>query len=183
MISTWMYQATGKPLYLEDATRVAQAFKQTHASIVNGCMVWDFGIIPLTGGNNDGSPDTSHGNREPMMVTAMYEAGIVFQLSDVQALGNTLANNIWNQSLTNPMFNNYISGGNEAFGTLGPYACGNIFHGWGELARYSPQAELVMALCWNGIKTMSPLNTSLEMNDDSYGVVEIPGIQVLTVAR
>ena len=81
------------------------------------------------------------------------------------------------------MFNNYISGGNEPFQNLGPYVCGNIFHGWGELARYSPQAELVMALCWNGIQTMHPLNTSLQMNDDSYGLVEIPGVQVLTVAR
>ena len=183
MISTWMYQATGRPLYLEDATRVALGFQQVHASIVNGCMVWDYGIVPLTGGNNDGSPDTSHGNREPMMVTAMYEAGIVFQLPDLLAMGNTLANNIWNQSETNPMFNNYISGGNEPFQNLGPYVCGNIFHGWGELARYSPQAELVMALCWNGIQTMHPLNTSLQMNDDSYGLVEIPGVQVLTVAR
>ena len=178
-----MYQATGKPLYLEDATRVAQGFRQTHASILNGCMLWDYGIVPLTGGNNDGSPDTSHGNREPMMVTAMYEAGIEFQLADVQALGFTLANNIWNQSDTNPMFNNYIDGGNEAFLDLPPWACSNIFHGWNELSHYSPQAERVFALTWNAIQTQSPLNVSLDMNANNYGLVEIPGVQVLAAAR
>jgi len=104
MMAAWMYQATGSPLYLEYATRVAKGFR-THIPVQNGSWIRDRGIVPITAGANlNGSPDTSHANREPMMVVSIYEAGIEFTLADLQAMASTFTQLIWNQSDADPMF-------------------------------------------------------------------------------
>ena len=183
-ISAWMYQATKSPLYLEYATRIAADFR-THVSVVNGCWVWDHGCYPAMYTNNiDGSPDTSHANREPMMVASMYEAGISFQLADLQAMAATLTDLIWNQSQTSPMFTNYIDGGNVAYGTSGPWANGNIYHGWNVLGKYSQKAMLVLALTDQILQQGGyNLNASMPTNGSSWGLVELAGTQALNSTR
>jgi hypothetical protein len=188
-MSAWMYQATKSPLYLEYATRIATGFK-THVKVQsNGSWVWDQGIITSTvdGGaysdNQDGSPDTSHANREPMMAVAMYEAGVVFQLADLQAMGSTLTSLIWNQSESNPMFNNYTDGGNLAYGSVPAWADGNIYLGWNMLGKYSAQAQRVLAIAYNAMLTQTSLNASLATNATSYGKIEYSGTLTRNIAR
>jgi len=186
MTSAWMYQATRNPLYLEYATRIAQGFR-THVTVVNGCWIWDDGAITTAWDsyNLDGSPDTSHANREPMMAASMYEAGIGFQLADLQAMARTFTTRIWNQSQSNPMFANYIDGGNAAYGPHAPWTNGNIYLGWNALGRYDPATELALALSDQIIQTQPPssLNLSLDSNATSYGVVELAGTQALNLSR
>ena len=183
-ISAWMYQATKSPLYLEYATRIATDFR-THVSVVNGGWVWDHGCYPAIYTDNlDGSPDTSHANREPMMVASMYEAGISFQLADLQAMAATLTDLIWNQSQTSPMFTNYIDGGNVAYGTSGPWANGNIYHGWNMLGKYSQKAMLVLALTDQILQQGGyNLNASMPTNGSSYGLIELAGTEALNINR
>jgi hypothetical protein len=181
-----MYQATKNPLYLEYATRIAQGFK-THVTVVNGCWIWDDGIITTAWDsyNLDGSPDTSHANREPMMAASMYEAGIGFQLADLQAMAKTFTTLIWNRSQSNPMFANYINGGNVAYGPHAPWTNGNIYLGWNMLGKYDPTAELVLALSDQIIQTQPEpaLNLSLDSNATSYGFIELAGTQALNLSR
>ena len=185
-MSAWMYQATGNPLYMEYATRIATSFK-THVTVQsNGSWIWDQGIIDATvddgnyADNLNGSPDTSHANREPMMAVAMYEAGIVFTLADLQAMALTLTGTIWNQSTSNPMFANYINGGNQGFsGHTGAGENGYVYLGWNMLGKYSAQAQYVLAIFWNAVLTQSRQNASEVGNGTSYALVEMPG----TLAR
>jgi len=186
MMSAWMYQATKNPLYLEYATRIAKAFK-AHVSVVNGCWVWDHGTVTpaIQSDNLDGSPDTSHANREPMMVASMYEAGIYFQLADLQAMAATFTDLIWNQSLTSPMFSNYIDGGNAAYQNNLSWANGNIYHGWNVLGKYSPKALLALAST-DQIMEMpggASLNASMPTNCTSYGLIEMAGTQALNLKQ
>jgi len=186
MMSAWMYQATKNPLYLEYATRIAEGFKM-HVSVVNGRWIWDYGTVTpaIQSDNLDGSPDTSHANREPMMVASMYEAGIYFQLADLQAMAATFSDLIWNQSLTNPMFSNYIDGGNLAYGSYLPWTDGNIYHGMNVLGKYSPKALLALALTDQIMETPGEdtLNASMPTNCTPQGQIEMAGIQALNILR
>jgi len=178
MISTWMYQATQNPLYLEYATRVAKGFRD-HITVNNGCLQWDLGVWPITTGQNqDGSPDTSHGNREAMMVVSMYEAGIEYQPSDVQELAATLTNVIWNQNYDDPMFSNYIDGSNQLYRTAGAWENGVLLHGWNMVGRYSAKAQRILAILYDDLQTGKVQNPSLSANNSSgtdYGLFEFSG--------
>ncbi len=186
MTSAWMYQATRNPLYQEYAARIAQGFR-THVTVVDGCWIWDDGAITTSWDpdNLDGSPDTSHANREPMMVVSMFEAGINFQLADLQAMARTFTTRIWNQSQSNPMFANYIDGGNAAFGSHAPWTNGNIYLGWNMLGRHDQTTELVLALSDQIIQAQPEpsLNPSLDSNASSYGFIELSGTQARNCAR
>jgi hypothetical protein len=179
MMTAWMYQATGNPLYLEYASRVAMGFR-AHVTVQNGNWIWDKGTVPIRPGDNRaGSPDTSHANREAMMVVAMYEAGIEFRLPDVKAVASTFTRLIWNQDEADPKFNNYIDGGNPAFATHLPWENGNIYLGWDMVGRYSAAAQRVLALSYQAMKAGGALNPSLANNATSYGRVMLSG----TLAR
>ena len=185
MIATWMYQATNSPLYLEYATRVAKGFR-THITVQNGSYIWDKGIVtPAVDPDNlDGSPDTSHANREVMMVESMYEAGIEYTLADVQAVASTWVNIIWNQSESNPLFTNYIDGGNMSYRTASAWQNGVFEHGWDMLGRYSAEVQRVIAISWQDIMTVYPLNYSLSGdNSDSHARVLISGTLARNIDR
>jgi len=184
-MAAWMYQATRNPLYLEYATRIAEDFK-THVTVVNGCWIWDYGKVPLTvAGNQDGSPDTSHANREPMMMVAMHEAGITFKLADLQGMAATLTDLIWNQSTTSPMFTNYISGGNSPCAGHPAWGNGNVYLGWNMLGKYSQKVSYILALIDQEVRVTaaSGLNLSLSSNGTRYGLIEMAGTQVRNGAR
>jgi len=119
------------------------------------------------------------------MAVSMYEAGIGFQLADLQAMARTFTTLIWNQSQSSPMFANYIDGGNAAFGPHAPWANGNIYLGWNMLGKYDPATELVLALSDQIIQTQPPssLNLSLDSNATSYGLIELSGTQARNCAR
>ena len=183
MISTWMYQATGKPIYLEYATRVAKGFRG-HVTEQNGCWICDKGIVPVTPGvNRVGSPDTSHANREPMMLVSMHEAGIVFNRSDIKAVADTFTNLIWNQSETDPKFSNFIDGGNLMYESNMPWENGIVYHGWDMLGRYSAPAQQVLANSYRAMKVGAALNPSLAHNFTSYGRILLSGTLARNIAQ
>ena len=183
MISTWMYLATRKPLYLEYATRVAKGFRR-HVAEQDGRWIWDKGIVPITPGDGQaGTPDTSHANREAMMVVTMYEAGIEFHLRDVQAMAATFTDLIWNQSESNPMFSNYIDGENLMFRTSKPWENGIVFHGWDMLGRHSAKAQRVLALFYHAMKVNAVLNPSLSRNASNQGRMLLIGTLARNVAQ
>ena len=170
-IATFMYQATGLAKYREFAQRVASALRLHTTVQPDGSWILDVGIV---------QHDTSHANREPMMVVAMYENGIEFTLADVLAFAKTFTNLIWNQDETNPMFNNYADGTNQPFwggsSILGPWACGNIYLGWDTLGKYSPKVQRICEIANELIRIGGTLNTSLTLQNNMYGKIELGGI-------
>ena len=185
MCSAWMYQATGNALYLDAATRCGQQFKTSDLQVVNGYYLWDVGRYGFEAPDNtDGSQDTSHANRVPMMVQAMYENGIVFTAADMTMLAGGLLNSIWNQSEANPMFANYIDGGNTAYRAVTtPYGNGLVYHGWDVLGRNSLQAQRVLAITYNFMCTNPNLNASITANYSSYGLMEMSGLLARNISH
>lgn len=156
-IVTCLYKATGDPLYKEMATRIGTGFKSRLKPNGDGWIYSDsysldywqryfsWYLAPAY--------DTSHANREPMMMVLMYEAGIVFTLDDIQRMGNTLTDIIWNNSIDNPRFADYIDG--ELVGIDGnpdPYSIGNIYAGWALLGKYSTKAQTALKATLDAIQ-------------------------------
>ena len=112
----------------------------------------------------------------------MYEAGIEFGLPDVKAVAATLTNLIWNQSESNPMFSNYIDGGNLMYLSAKPWENGILIHGWDMLGRYSDAAQRVLATSYQAMKVNAVLNPSLAHNFTSYGRVLLSGTLARNIA-
>ena len=72
-------------------------------------------------GDPNHPPDTAHANRFPLAVIDLYRAGIVFDREDIQGLADLLTKVIWNQSLSDPRFTNFIDGSNGPYRNRGPW--------------------------------------------------------------
>lgn len=64
-----------------------------------------------------------------MMVAVMHGAGIEFTSEEVRALAVTFLRNIWNRSMIDPRFYNYIDGENQDYGSKKAYENGVIYTG------------------------------------------------------
>jgi len=131
----------------------------------NGGLLWDkgFGLEnPYT------CMDVSHAGRVPKVIIDLYRAGIVFDLPFIQALCNTLTQTIWNQSITDPMFRNFINGTNTAFRNRGPWAAGLIYDGWNHLAQFDPLILQIMDVTLTLILD-GKTNLSLPYNASRFG--------------
>jgi hypothetical protein len=150
-IAVFLYAATQKvptthtPIYLDIATRIGTAFKRKLQTQKEG-WIWDNGTAHAEGGKNtERVPDTSHANDEVRFVVFAYEAGIVFSLNDVEKFGKTLTDRIWNGSIDNPMFANYINGANATYRGRKAGAYGGVYHGWALLGKYSAKAQTALS--------------------------------------
>lgn len=188
MLATFLYQATGQADYRDIAERVAKGF-QSYLKPSGAGWIWDNGTIPIGSdtngepgsvGNQAGTHDTTHANREPMMMVFMHEAGIAFTREDIDRMAHTLTDTIWNQSLTTPMFSNYINGSNAPYRVyLQPGEYGNIYSGWALLGRYSTQAQTVLNALLNAIVTgQETTNITVKNNGSQYGRIALTGHMV-----
>jgi hypothetical protein len=177
LVATFLYEATGGAYDLEIARTVGQAFKGKLAPCGRG-WVWESQTIPIGSdtdntpgsvGNQAGVPDTSHTNREPILMVSLYEAGIMFNRDDISRMAYTLVDYIWNQSYDNPSFANYINGSDKPYrvykeaGLNGP-----IYHGWVLVGGYEPQAQKVLLAALKAILA-GKRNPSLVRNITGYG--------------
>jgi hypothetical protein len=172
-ITTSLYEATNDPLYKEMTVRIGTYFKSILKKNGDG-WIWTDGFPLSQWGEEYRAPiyDTSHANRDPMMMVLMYEASIVFTIEDVQRMANTLTNTIWNQSLQDPKFSNYIDGTLLGWKTSdNPTLIGNIYSGWALLGKYSPKAQEVIKATLNSIES----GKYPGQNYTSYGKISLSG--------
>ena len=113
----------------------------------------------------------------------MADAGIEFQLTDIQAMALTLTTIIWNGDASNPEFANYIDGGNSAYGVHPPWENGNVYFGWNRLGMWDPMTAYAIALTDQLVQTRKLSNPTLDTNGTSYGVIELAGTQALNGVR
>ena len=146
-----VYLVDRETKYLECAGTLAIGFKKRFQPY-RGAKIWDLDI-----GEPNHPPDTSHANRFSLAVIDLCQAGIVFQREDIQSLADLFTTVIWNQSLSDPMFTNYIDGSNGPFRNRGPWNNGLIYCGWAA-ARTIPRHRRFATLpCGQS----SPANTTL----------------------
>jgi len=175
-ISALLYQATGDPLYREVAERIGTDFKaRLHPQ--GGGYIWDEGK-PLSEWKRAGYPDyespahdTSHANREAMMVVLLYEAGIVFTETDLDRMAYTFTDAICKGSEGSPHFTNYIDGSDAPLGRAKAGGVGNVFDGWILLGRYSARVQATGCALAAAIEK----GGSIGQNGSSYGRLELTG--------
>jgi hypothetical protein len=163
-------------VYLDIATRVGTAFKRKIQ--INGTgLIWDNGVFNDSNdpGNTAGVPDTSHATDAVRLVVSMYEAGIVFSLSDVQRLTNTLTDIIWDGSTSAPRFANYINGANTTYRNIEAWRNGAIYPGWALLGKYSAKAQNAMSYLLKAMIDGGNPSPSISANASSYGFVAQSG--------
>ena len=177
LVATFLYEATKDPIDFEVAHNIGLAFQSKLAPCRRG-WIWESQTIdigsdtdntPGSVGNQAGAPDTSHTNREPMLMISLHEAGILFTRQDIERMGYTLVDNIWNQSYTNPSFANYINGSDKPYRVYKePGLNGPIYHGWALVGGYSPAAQRVLVATLKAV-LLGKKNPSLVRNFQSYG--------------
>jgi hypothetical protein len=177
LIATFLYEANGDQTYKDIAYRIGRAFKSKLSASDRG-WIWENQTIPIgtdtdntpgSVGNQAGVPDTSHANREAFLMVSLYESGILFTRGDLERMGHTLTDKIWNQSITEPGFANYLNGSNKPYRVYKePGLNGSIYHGWVLLGGYSEKAQQIMMHTVNAI-VKGKNNLSLKRNATSYG--------------
>jgi hypothetical protein len=173
-IMVFLYQATGDTFYREVAVRGAEAFRRGLHEAGTAWSWSDDAALLGVSGNEAGVPDTSHANREPMWMVFSYEAGIVFTRDDVERMAATLTDVIWNGSLDDPRYTNYIDGSNLPYRGVEAWANGIVYHGWALVGRYSEDAQRALEHTLGAIEA-GVRNPSLTRNGSSYGRVALSG--------
>lgn len=165
-------------------TQLATGFKGRFMSYQGG-LIWDkdlgvYGPIPP----NDPTTyvDTSHANRYPYAMVDLYKAGIVFTQEYITGVSTLFTNVIWNQSLTDPRFTNFIDGTNYAIDWRGEWGWGITYHGWVVLAEFDPQvlevADATLQAILDGVS-----NPSLDSMDNLHGKIALSGHLAKAVAQ
>jgi hypothetical protein len=161
------------PMYLDIATRVATGFKRRLQPKGSG-WVWDEGLVAISD-NYAKTPDTQHANTEARLLVLNYEAGVVFTLNDVQKMANTLSDNIWNGSTSNPLFSNYINGSNSQYRTRTQAGQnGAVYAGWALLGKYSTKAQMAVSYLLKAIVD-GKKNPSIGYNATRGGKIALSG--------
>ncbi len=177
LCAIFMYEATGDPVYGEIAKDVGAAFQAKLSPAERG-WIWESHTIPIGSdtdntpgsvGNQAGVPDTSHANRESMLVIFLHEAKLMYSIEDVERMAYTFVDNIWNQSLEEPSFANYINGSDKPYRVYKePGLNGPVYHGWILVGGYSPEAQKVVFSTLKAI-IKGKKNPSLTRNKTGYG--------------
>ena len=164
-----VYLVSGEARYGDLLTQLAQCFKQRFTPY-QGALIWDLGI----GYEAYPSEDTSHGARHPWAVVDLAQAGMVFTADDVHGLARLFTDVIWNQSLDDPRFTNFIDGSNGPYGSRGPWGVGRIYSGWEMLGQFSPKVQEVAHATLVAIME-GKSNPSLDYNATSFGKLSLAG--------
>lgn len=157
-----------KPKYLQPTRELALGFKKRFQPY-RGALIWDLDV-----GEPNHPPDTAHANRFPLAVIDLYRAGIVFTREDVQGLADLFTKVIWNQSLSDPMFANFIDGSNGPFRGRGPWNNGAIGDGWCALGQFDSQVRRVCDATLRAILA-GRRNPSLDYNSSMWGILLLSG--------
>ena len=162
-----LYLVDLEPRYGDLALQLGECFKNRFTAYQGG-LIWDLGI----GYDGNPSEDTSHGNRHPWAVIDLYQADLVFSREYVDGLANLLIGVIWNGSLDDPMFTNFIDGSNDEVFGREPWNNGLIYAGWVMLGQFNQEVQEVCDAVLDAILA-GKNNPSLSYNRTIYGKLSL----------
>lgn len=140
----------------------------------NGGLLWDKNLTFESPDYIGAGWDTAHANRVPRVIISLYRAGVVLDISYVQGVADLLTEVIWNQSLADPMFSNFIDGGNEVFHGRPAWNNGLVYWGWVNLAEFDEQTFTIMDAMLKAILA-GVNNPSISYNDTHWGRLSLAG--------
>jgi hypothetical protein len=164
-----VYQVSGESKHLDLNRQLAQCFQERLVPYGGG-LIWDPGV----GERGNSAMDTSHANRHPFAVTDLYRSGLVFGASQVQGLANLFTQVIWDGSLEEPRFTNFIDGTNHPAFDRPEWGLGYIYAGWVRLGEFDPMVQEVADATLRAIE-QGKSNASLDYNGTHFGRLSLAG--------
>ena len=164
-----VYQVSGESKLLDLNRQLAQCFQERLVPYGGG-LIWDPGV----GEPGNSAMDTSHANRHPFAVADLYKSGLVFGASEVQGLANLFTQVIWDGSLEEPRFNNFIDGTNHPAFDRPEWGLGYIYAGWVRLGEFDPLVQEVADATLRAIE-QGKSNASLNFNGTHFGRLSLAG--------
>jgi hypothetical protein len=164
------------------ATNLAQGFVDHNKGVprftaLGTGIIWDNGkntFNPVYG-TSYSAEDTSHASEYVDSLIEAWRLKVVFGINYPNGLANLFTETIWDRSTSDPKFNNFIDGSNGQFYIPGdpppgqaPYANGNIYGGWSQLALFTTNAWAVTTNVFRKIVS-GYSNASLEKNSSRHG--------------
>ena len=156
----------------------------------DGSYLWDVNAN-LPSGHQHSVPDTGHENRAATMITRLGADGFVFDETDIQHLGRTFTERIWNGRTDwesapgirdSPWFHNYIDGTDLpyrgiAHSTHGPEGMnGFVYDGWIKLGQFVPRAQIAGEALLDFVRSFSWSINAIRQRNGSYaGKIALPG--------
>jgi hypothetical protein len=164
------------PKYRTDAVALLQHFLNRLTVFRNNSLVWDLGVnAEYPGHAAHAAPDTQHAGRKPMMIVYAYEAGIGgVTPAHLTGLASLLTSVIWDASLANPRFTNYIDGNNSAYRGRTAWNNGAIYAGWQALGAYDARAQQVAQAVVDAM-IAGVRNPSVDYNATDIGQLALTG--------
>lgn len=149
--------------------------RETRFTPWQGGLVWSRGKLWQNGYY---VMDTAHAERLAAVVYDFYKAGTVIDqailLGTCKLFALPTASTIWNDDVNNPMFRNFIDGGNGYFLNREPWRNGMIMKGWVLLSEFDTN---VMIACKAMMRFVAGTgsNPSQSYNDSSLGRTALSG--------
>jgi pectate lyase len=134
-------------------------------------VIWDLkrSVAALPGY----SSDVSTASPMPYYFVRAIEAGLEPPLIRTQ-LSNLLLGSIWNKSVTDPRFTNFIDGVNDPASGHEAWELGIVYHGWVTLGAYDPDVQAVMEGVLKAL-IKGQHNPSLDSMNNVWGRLELAG--------
>ncbi|WP_127585926.1 hypothetical protein [Paenibacillus koleovorans] len=126
-----MYGLNGNSSYLTKAQKMGTFFKNDLATVSTGAgTAYSWGYLSFDAKKED----ISHANLDLSVAIELYQAGQVFNATDMERFSRTLTELVWNQSTSSPLLHNYVDGSQGS-------ACQDFMWtydmpGWMELAQF-----------------------------------------------
>lgn len=155
--------------YRETIYDLASGFR-SRLTPYKGGLIWDRGL----GYGMDSALDTSHANRYPDAALDLYKAGVAFSLEDIKGMAALFTKVIWNQSLEDPRFANFIDGSNGRYRGYQPWAGGLIYFGWVKLGEMDSRVQQVAAATLTAMVD-GKRNPSIDSMNSIYGRLALTG--------
>jgi hypothetical protein len=117
--------------------------------------------------------DTSHAFPIPYYFVRAVEAKLESSVI-LAELSSLLLGTIWNRSISDPRFSNFIDGVNDPALGRGPWALGIVYHGWVTLGAYDSDVQAVMEAVLQALIN-GQRNPSLDSMNSVWGKLELAG--------
>jgi hypothetical protein len=117
--------------------------------------------------------DTSRASSIPYFFVRANEAALESP-SIVTQLSNLLLKTIWNQSLTDPRFTNFIDGIDDPVYNRAAGGIGIVYHGWAALGAYDPRVQGTMEAVLKAL-IAGRRNPSLDAMNSVWGKLALAG--------
>ncbi|TNJ66023.1 hypothetical protein FE784_12675 [Paenibacillus hemerocallicola] len=147
-----LYDVTGNTAYKDKVDKINTFFKN-NLQLQGTGYKWKY----VVGGQTE---DVGHGNLDVYSVLQLFNGGRIFDGTDMTRFTNTLVDNMWNQSLTDPKVGIVVDGSNNANTTKTL-----SLNAWTNLSQFDPLPWKIAAEQYRNLTRISSVGQALSLTE------------------